>query len=76
MTIDPDVIFVIGMVVGLLAIPALIGAFSESRPPRAAAIMVLISAGLISVAVLRKPGGYTVSGAPEVFMRVIGDIVN
>ncbi|MCO6385067.1 MAG: hypothetical protein JXQ91_20435 [Vannielia sp.] len=73
---DPDVIFVIGMVVGLLAIPALIGAFSESRPPRAAAIMVLISAGLVSVAVLQKPGGYSVSGAPEVFMKVVGDIVN
>nr|WP_256471803.1 hypothetical protein [Oceanicola sp. 502str15] len=64
------------MVVGLLAIPALIGAFSESRPPRAAAIMVLISAGLVSVAVLQKPGGYSVSGAPEVFMKVVGDIVN
>ncbi|WP_252947418.1 hypothetical protein [Oceanicola sp. 502str15] len=76
MNIDPDVIFVIGMVVGLLAIPALIGAFSESRPPRAAAIMVLISAGLVSVAVLQKPGGYSVSGAPEVFMKVVGDIVN
>lgn len=76
MTLDTDYIFVIGLVVGLLAIPALIGAFSESRTPRAAAIMVLISAGLISVAVMRKPGGYDVQSAPEVFIRVIGDIVN
>ncbi|QDC11692.1 hypothetical protein FHY55_17940 [Oceanicola sp. D3] len=73
---DPDVIFVIGMVVGLLAVPALIGAFSESRTPRAAAIMVLISAGLISVAVLRKPGGYSLSTAPDVFMNVVSSIVN
>ena len=76
MNIDPDYIFVIGLVVGLLAIPALIGAFSESRPPRAAAIMVLISAGLISVAVLQKPGGYSVREVPDVFMRVVADIVN
>lgn len=76
MYIDPDYIFVIGLVVGLLAIPALIGAFSESRTPRAAAIMVLIAAGLVSVAVLRKPGGYSVQAVPEVFMRVVGDIIN
>ncbi|SIN74797.1 hypothetical protein [Vannielia litorea] len=76
MNIDTDVIFVIGLVVGLLSIPALIGAFSESRPPRAAAILVLIAAGLISIAVIRKPGGYTLSSAPDVFMKVISGIVN
>jgi len=74
MTSDPDLIFVIGMVTGLLAIPALIGAFSESRTPRAAAIMVMISAGLIAVAVLQKPGGYTISSAPDVFMTVVRDL--
>lgn len=76
MTFDPDLIFVIGIVVGLLAIPALIGAFSESRTPRAAAIMIMISAGLIAVAVLQKPSGYTVNTAPQIFMKVIGDIIN
>ena len=76
MNMDPDYIFVIGLVVAVLAVPALIGAFSESRPPRAAAILILIAAGLISVAVIQKAGGFTVSGAPDVFMRVIGDLVN
>jgi len=76
MYIDPDYILVIGMVIGLLAIPALIGAFSESRTPRAAAIMVLLSAGLVSVAVLQRPNTYTVKNAPEVFMKVVGEVVN
>ena len=76
MTLDADLIFVIGVIVGLLAIPALLSAFSESRAPRAAAIMVMIAAGLITVAVLQKPGGYTVEQTPDVFMGVIARMVN
>ena len=76
MQFDPDLIFVIGLIVGLLAIPALLSAFSESRPPRAASIMVMIAAGLVVVAVLQKPGGYTVGEAPDVFFSVVGRMVN
>lgn len=67
----PDLYLVIGLVVGALAIPAVISAFSEGRPPRAAAILVMISAGLILAAVLQKPGGYTMGEIPEVFAGVI-----
>lgn len=77
MTLDADLIFVIGMIVGILGVPALLGAFSEGRTPRAAAIMFMICAGLIAVAVMqRTPGTYSLGTAPEVFMRVVGDIVN
>jgi hypothetical protein len=74
--VDPDLFFTIGLLVGALAIPAVISAFSESRPPRAAAIMVMIAAGLILVAVLEKPGGYAVSEIPTVVMGVVGNLVN
>lgn len=73
---DPDLFFTIGLVVGALAIPAVISAFSESRPPRAAAIMVMISAGLLLVAILEKPGGYTVGEIPAVVMGVVGKLLN
>jgi len=76
MTLDADLIFVIGVIVGLLSIPALLSAFSESRPPRAAAMMVMIAAGLIVVAVLQKPGGYNVEQAPDVFFGVVARLVN
>jgi hypothetical protein len=72
--VDPDLFFVIGLVVGALSIPALISAFSESRAPRAAAIMVMISAGLILVALLQKPGGYEMGEIPSVVMSVVGDL--
>ncbi|MBT0959262.1 hypothetical protein IV417_17880 [Alphaproteobacteria bacterium KMM 3653] len=71
---NPDLIFVIGCIVGLLSIPSLIGAFSESRTPRAAAILIMIAAGLIAVAILQKPTGYSIATIPEVFTRVFSDI--
>ncbi len=73
---NPDLFFVIGLGVGVLAIPALVSAFSESRPPRAAAIMVMISAGLLLVAVLQKPGGYEVGEIPQVVAGVLAGFVN
>lgn len=76
MSFDPDLLFVIGLVMGLLAFPALLSAFSESRAPRSAAILIMISAGLIAIATMRKPGGYSVADAPDVFFSVIGRLVN
>ncbi|MDV7144674.1 hypothetical protein R3X27_18495 [Tropicimonas sp. TH_r6] len=76
MTLGADLIFVIGLVIGVLAFPALLSAFSEGRSPRAAAIMIMICAGLIATAVLQKPeGSYSIGKIPEVFTKVIGDIL-
>jgi len=72
--VNPDLFLVIGLVVGALSIPAVISAFSESRPPRAAAIMIMISAGMILVAVLLKPGGYTFGEVPDAFAGVVRDV--
>ena len=75
-TLDADLVFVIGLVVGVLAFPALLSAFSEGRSPRVAAIMIMICAGLIAAAVLKKPeGSYSIGKIPEVFTKVVGDIL-
>jgi hypothetical protein len=74
--VNPDQFFVMGLLVGLLSIPALISAFSEGRPPRAAAIMVMIAIALVLLALLQKPGGYEVGDIPQVVVRVVSDLVN
>jgi len=66
-----DLFLVLGIVIGALAVPSIIGAFSESRTPRAAAIMLMISGTLIAVAVTQQPGGYSFGDIPDVFVRVI-----
>lgn len=73
---DTDLFFVIGVLVVGFSIPAIIGAFSEGRPPRAAAIMIMIGGGLLGLAVYGNPGGYSIGDTPDVFSRVVGRYIN
>ena len=69
---DPDLFFVIGIILGLLSIPSLLTAFSESRAPRMGAIMALVAGVLVVIAMQNKAGGYTFAEMPDVFFNVIG----
>jgi hypothetical protein len=69
--VDNDLILVIGIVIGVMAIPALLAAYSESRAPRTGAILVLIAGVLLAVALSRKGGGYSIDEIPNIFMLVI-----
>ena len=73
---DSDLLLVLGVIVAAFAIPAVITAFSDSRPPRAAAIAVLVGGGLILLAVVSKPGGYAPGQIPETFARVLNRLLN
>jgi uncharacterized membrane protein len=73
---DIDVIFVVGFVIAVLSIPAIVSAFSDSRSPRVPAIVVLIGGLMIGYAMNERPGAYSYDTLPDVFVRVIGKIVN
>ncbi|MBZ4023870.1 hypothetical protein CKO11_15565 [Rhodobacter sp. TJ_12] len=73
---DADLYLVLGIIVAAFAIPAVISAFADSRPPRAAAIAVLVGGGLILLAFIAHPGGYTPGQIPEAFARVIARLLN
>ncbi len=70
-----DIYLVIGIVVLVFAIPSVVSAFSESRPPRLAAIAVLIGGGLVALAVSQQPGGYALEDIPRAFARVIAALI-
>jgi len=65
MPLDPDLLLVIGIVLGLLSIPSLLSAFSESRTPRTGAILVLAAGVLIAVALSRNSAGYSFADIPD-----------
>ena len=73
---DPDLIFVVGFIIAVLSIPAMVSAFSDSRSPRVPAIVVLIGGLLIGYAMNEKPGAYGFETFPDVFVGVIGNLVN
>lgn len=68
---DYDLFFAVGTVLLVLAFPAVVGAFAHGRPPRAAAILVMVGGTLAGLAVSERPGVYTFEEAPAVFGRVV-----
>ncbi|WP_375279980.1 hypothetical protein [Pseudooctadecabacter sp.] len=73
---DPDLMLVIGLVVGAFSIPSIMGSLSDGRVPRAASIAVMIAGGLIVLAIRDNPGGYSIADIPDVFVSVVGRFVN
>ncbi|MFD2174579.1 hypothetical protein [Rhodobacter lacus] len=73
--LDADIYLVLGIIVSAFAIPGVLSAFAESRPPRSAAVAVLVGGGLILYAFATRPGGYTPAQIPEAFTRVLAEIL-
>ena len=71
---DSDLLLVTGIILGVLSIPAMLNAYSDSRAPRLAAIVILIAGALIVVAVRMHPAGYTPAELPDVFARVFRNL--
>ena len=71
-----DQMLVVGIILCALSLPSLLAAFSESRAPRAGAIILLIGGVLLVVALSRQPTGYTFAEIPDIFVRVIGGLLN
>jgi len=70
-----DVMLVVGIILTVMSLPSFFSAFTEGEAPRAAAIVAMIAAGLITFALISKPTGYTIAEIPEVFLRVIGQFL-
>jgi len=69
--LDPDLVFVTGIVLAVLALPSLFSALADGRRPGAAMVMAVAAVGLIVWAAQSRPGGYTIMDIPEAFVRVV-----
>lgn len=70
-----DLALVLGIVIAGFSVPAIVSAFSDSRAPRAASLMVLLGGGLIAWALTGKPGGYTLDQIPDIFVKVTRSLI-
>jgi hypothetical protein len=68
---DPDTFFVVGLVLGVLSIPAVVSAISNGDRPRIATITLMIAGGMIVWAISNKPGGYPIETIPRVVAKVV-----
>lgn len=68
--------FVVGAILLILSIPSILSALSDGRPPRTAAIGLLVGGVLIILALQQMPRGLTIDQIPHVFLRVIAQAMN
>ncbi|MCR9111240.1 hypothetical protein [Marivita sp. XM-24bin2] len=68
---DPDVLFVVGLALGVLSIPAVVSSISRGERPRIATISLMISGAMLVWAISNKPGGYPVEAIPAVVAKVL-----
>ena len=71
---EPDTLFVIGLGLGVLSIPAVVSSISKGERPRIATITLMISGVMLVWAMSNKPGGYSVESIPAVVARVLQNI--
>lgn len=73
---DTDLFFVVGLAMGVIAIPAITSAFLDGRAPRLPAYLVVIGGLMIGYAVQQKPNAYGFDTVPETISRVIARYTN
>ena len=73
---NSDFLLFLGVIVGTMAFPALVSAFSGGRSVKFSIGLLVAGGVLIVAASVTHPGGYAVSDVPNVFLRVIANLIN
>lgn len=72
---NPDTVFVFGLVLGVLSIPAVVSAISDGRAPRVASIVLIVAGAMVVYAISEKPSGYAIEDIPAVVSGVINSMI-
>lgn len=75
MGLDNDLILVLGMLIGLLSLPAGLSAYAERRTPVFALVSAVIGGAMIYYAYTSEPGGYTWEQIPYVVTEIVARLI-
>ncbi len=70
-----DILLVVGSVLAVFSVVAVLTALVEGRRPRVAAIMVLISGGILALAVMQADRPLRWEDVPNAFVSVVAAIL-
>lgn len=73
---DTDLYLTIGVILVVLTLPSLLNAWTEGRPPRVGAVVLMIAAILITIALTQRPSGYAFEEIPGTMLKVFGRLAN
>ena len=74
---DTDTALMLSLLLWILSIPAFFSAYSDWRFPRLPLALTGLGLGMFVYAIRNvPPPGYVIGDLPEVFVRVIGRLVN
>jgi uncharacterized membrane protein len=76
MTIDTDLFVVMGLIMALVAVPAIIGAKSEDRIPYISLAALIVGSALLGAGIVFSPNGYSLARLPHSFVEILARIVN
>lgn len=69
---DPDTLFVLGLGLAVLSVPAVVSAMSKGQRPRIATVTMMVAGAMVVWAITNKPGGYPIESIPKVVAKVVG----
>ncbi|WP_420569307.1 hypothetical protein [Thalassovita sp.] len=72
---DPDVIFVLGLFIAIMAIPSIVSAWSDGAVPRVASVMLILGGAMMVWAHSHHVGGYRFNDIPDLIIRVVGKFI-
>ena len=73
---DTDLLFILGLALMVLMIPAIFSALMDARAPRTPAFLAIIGGLMIGYAVLQKPNSYGFNNIDDTLKRVISRYTN
>ncbi len=73
---DPDTTMFVGLLIGIFAFPALVSSIlNDGLPSKVVGFLALVSVAVMTIAAVRKPGGYDLLELPGLFFSVLGRLV-
>ncbi|MBN9886856.1 hypothetical protein [Salipiger abyssi] len=72
---SPDHLLVLGLFLAVIAVPAMLSAYSDGRRPFVGAVVAVVAVAVLLHGNTKQPDGYRLADVPDAVYGVIGDML-